>query len=633
MSENLSADVINIERDEEELLPFGAASNDEVERQIVDHVLGVKHRSETFYASRRSRWLDGFDHYTNKKRRRTRTTIPVPIASEHVDIMLADVISRQIANRPLVGVRGRNESDQLRAPAVEKLINYQLQKEDSDGQDIFDKMYTSYKQAFMYGSGPFRVVHDVDYFEIPVPGSANDVKLIEYAGPTIITYDLFDYFPDTNKVRPNDAATTVVRMFRPFEYLEERADNFPNIYRNISKIPHKRSASISNDQIDHRQHRQSVLGMSPEATMRNLIEIYEADVWWPVKRKNGTYIRKPFVFTVANGQLVRASRNNMVSQDGNVGLAILDRLPNDLFGIGLVEKIHPQIHGANTVLDMILTNLELTVDKIKVYSEDQVKRPNQLVNNFAGAAVAVKGDARTAVAWQDGGSIVTDAYIMQQFFQVSAEAGSGVKPIKQGQVSKQTATATLQASKEAGIRFNLPMMLLERTFLKFAAERMHMINQQFLDLPIAIPVLEDDVNKIQQVDAQTIAMQPDFVVEGAAREINKQMEVAQIENFLGIVSRVPELHPIIPSIIGKLARAFRWEEADKIQDLAQQAIEQALFLRQLQQQAELANANNEGGTSTGGGSTGPGNMAGLEATNEGALNQALMSSAGPSTFS
>jgi hypothetical protein len=410
----------------------------------------------------------------------------------------------------------------------------------------------------------------------------------------------------------------------------------------VHKIPHKRIADLQTDDLNARQERQQAMGMSPEASERGLIEIFEYDYWWPVRRKNGTYIARPCIFTFGNGKLIRASRNNYIAQDGNMGLACPDRVPNDLFGIGLIEKMHPNIHGANTVQDMILTNLELTVDKQKVASTDQVIDKTAAARTYAGNVTWVKGDTRTAMSWMDGGDISKDAFAMLGMFGSGAKAASGVKPVKTGDLQANvTATSDILAHQEGSARFNLSMLMYESTFIKFSASRMHKINQQFLDLPAIIPIVEQDAEGWGEIDAQTIAMDPDFIPEGSRREVNKQMEVAQIENFLSIISRVEALYPVVPLIIGKLARQFRWDEAKHIEELATAAIQnfmiQARMMQmmemEMQQQQAAQKQIGDGKKKVGGGSTGSGNMAGLESTNITDLNQSLMGIAGPSASS
>jgi hypothetical protein len=359
-------------------------------------------------------------------------------------------------------------------------------------------------------------------------------------------------------------------------------------------------------------------------------------MWWPTQRKDGTFVARPCIFTLANGKLIRASRNNYISQDGNMGLACPDRLPNDLFGVGLIEKMHPNIHGANSVLDMILTNLELTVDKQKVVSKDQVRNPTAAQRNYAGNTIFVNGDARTAVSWVDGGNISADAFAALGLFRGDSAAASGVKPIKTGSLQAGvTATSDMIAQQEGSTRFSLSLLMLENTFVKQTARRMHKINQQFLDVPMLVPIVEGDAEDWPAVDAQTIAIDPDFVPEGSRREINKQMEVAQIENFLSIISSVPALYPVVPMIIGKLARQFRWDEAKEIEQLATMAIQNFMIMSQMT--AASAGGGQGGSPSSGGGrlsqTSSHGNMAGIESTNQQDLNQSLLGGAGVSAFS
>jgi hypothetical protein len=632
---------------EEETRPIGKKISDAEEQMIIKHVMGIKSESEQYYAGRRSKWLDYFHHYINKKRHRTRTTIPVPLASETVDVTLSEMVTRQFASKPFCSVRARKDEDQGKALAVEMLLQYQFEE-----MGIFDVFYQIAKSTLIYGSAPFKICYDEDIIEVPIPGTPFEHRTLRFSGPRIFVYDIFDYFPDASKVRVDDAAPQVWRSYRPYEYLEERKDNYPTIYRNINKIPHKRQANLQTDDLDARTERQSSLGMSPESTARGLIEILECDCWWPFQKSDGVWVQAPHVFTIANGKLIRAERNNYIAQDANGGLAIIDRIPNDLYGLGLIEKMHPQIHGANTALDMMLTNLELTVDKKIVVDTTRVKKEHEL-SNGAGGVIHSKGPVGDAVKWFDGGSIVPDIAQTMAMFLSFGESASNVKPPQKGVSAEHTATAATLSARQSGVSFNLFMMMLENTFVKEAASRMHKINQQFLDLPMVFPILGGDQTiAYQQIDKETIAISPDFVPEGSMRELNKEINIAQIEKFLMIVSKIEALFPIIPKMIGKLAHEFRWQDADQIQQLSEQAIEQALFIKRLQEQAQLeaqqaqTEAVGQQPTSGGGQSgerRGTGvamnqiadhdNSSGVNATNQADLLRSIQSEFGASAFS
>lgn len=605
---------------EEELRPIGQRIGWDEEQKIVNAVMGVKTRSEQNYAGLRTRWLDYFDHYINKPRSRTRSTIPVPLGMEHVDTTLADMMGKQFASRPFCSIIGRTLSDKQKAPLVEALLQYQY-----DEMDIFSLYYVVAKSALIFGVCPCRVVFDQDWIEVPVPQTGGEYKMMKYHGPKVYAFDPFDYFPDPSKIHPNDPAPSCFRLYRPYEFLEERADNYPNVYDNVHKIPHKRQANMSPDELDARRDRQSSLGMSSEGTGRGLIEIYECDVWWPEYRKDGTYIRRPYLATVANGKLIRFSRNNYISQDGNVLLAAIDRLPNQLMGMGLIAKEHANIHGANTVLDMILTNLEAAVRRKKIINTDMISKDYEVMGG-QNQVVHSKGNVREAMMWEDVLMVAPDAYNVLGLFTTGSESAGGVKPIIQGDIMPgETATATLEAMKQGGSRLNLYMLMMDNTFVKWATSRMHKINQQFLELPMLVPILEKDASQWPVVDMKTLAINPNFVPEAATRELNRQVNIAQIEKFLMIVSKIEALYPIIPSVIGKLAREFRWQEAPQIEQLSQQAINQYLMMSQM--------ASGEGGGGVPMNQIADhGNSSGVNATNTGDMQSSMQGEFGVSSL-
>ena len=602
---------------EEELRPLSDRITEDEERSIVSTILGVKERSETHYASRRNQWLDYFYHYINKKRTNTRSTIPVPLAPEHVDTAHASIMTRQFATRPFCSVRPRGLADRDAAPIIEDLLQYQY-----DQMGIFDIFYVMSKAALIFGFSPARICYERDYDIVPQQGG--DTRVINYSGPMVYPFDPFDYFPDPSKIAVNDPAPAVVRMYRPYEFLEERADNFPNVFNDVHKIPSKREANIHSDHLNARQARQSELGMAYEDTGRGLIEMYEADIWWPEKKVNGEYIRRPYIFTIANGKLIRATRNHYVSQHGNMILGTIDSYLNELGGRGIIEKEHPNIHGANTVLDMILTNLEGAVRRKKIVNRNSVKNEHELLNGYGGV-IHADGPPREAMAWEDVMMVAPDAYNVLGLFTTQSQGAGGSKPVMQGDVGQSTlATEIIEAKSQAGERFTLYQLVLEATIIKPMTEFMHKINQQFLDLPFVVPILESNISKWPVVDMQTIAANPNFIPEGSSREMNRQVNIAQIEKFLMIVSKIPGMEAIIPVFIKKLAQEFRWQEADEIGRLAEQSL-------------QMFGLSSQQGAGAGGVPMNQiadhGNSGGVNATSGKELNDSMQGEFGPSSIS
>jgi len=539
------------------------------EQRIVSHVMGVKSRSETYHQGRRNRWMDYFGHYSNKKRSRTKSTIPAPLSSEAVDVTLAEMMTRQFTAKPYCAIRGRFAEDEPMAQVLEDLLQYQF-----DMMDFFEIYYTIAKNCLIYGNAPYRVIYDRKMIEVP-GREGEPEQIIEYEGPRIIAYDPFDYFPAPEKLRPNDYGPSVTLSYKSFEHLTEKADL--GVYQNVHKIQPKRIAGHNVD-FDARDERRAAMGMSPESTEKGLIEVFECDTWWPAGQdRHGNMIKKPFVMTVANGQLIRAERNTYIDQEPGMGLARIDFTGNDMLGVGLVEKLHPHQHGANTDLDIILNNLELCVDKMMIVNDKSIRDDSELYNK-AGGVIHSKGPISEALRWFDGTDITPSAYVILNMFQSFAESDTGVKPVKKGVISSETATATMGALSQANTRFQLFMMMMDHTVVRYAAKRMHRINQQFLETPSLFRVVGDDVQKWNQVDRSTLAINPDFIPEGATRVANSEMRISQIEKMILLVSKVPGGIMLIPKLIAKLAREFNWQDAEEMEQIMTMGAMQALEL-------------------------------------------------------
>lgn len=543
--------------------------------RIVSHVMGVKARSEQYHQGRRVRWLDFFGHYSNKRRTRTKSSIPAPLSSEAVDVTLAEMMTRQFTAKPYCAIRGRFAEDEPMAQVLEDLLQYQF-----DNMDFFEIYYALAKNALIYGSAPYRVIYDRKMISVPSLRGDEPDEIIEYEGPVIIPYDPFDYYPAPEKLRPNDYSPSVTVSYKSYEHLVQKADM--GVYENVHLIRPKRMAPHSTD-FDARDERRAAMGMAPESAEYGLIEVMECDTWWPVGRdEHGNIIKRPFIMTVANGQLIRAERNTYIDQEPGMGLVRIDFTGADMLGVGLVEKLHPHQHGANSVLDMILNNLSLLVDKMMVVNKKSITDESELYNR-SGGVIHTTGPVSEALRWFDGSDITPSAFVLLNMFQSFAESDTGVKPIKKGIISNETATATMGALSQANTRFQLFMMMMDHTLVRYAAKRMHRINQQFLETPSLFRVVGDDIRKWRQVDRATLAINPDFIPEGATRVANSEIRISQIEKMILMVSKVPGGIMLIPKLIAKLAREFNWQDAEEMEQIMTMGAQQAMAAMAMEQ--------------------------------------------------
>lgn len=545
--------------------------------------------SDSVFAIREkhNKFADYLEHYMNLpqiKRPRGMANITIPMAPQHVDTINADLIEKQYASDGVnIDVLGREGVDKFQAQPVRDLIRAQLHQ--ANGRDILRDLNF---MSLVYGTAPYKVIYDEEYEYMPVRRQIENpflpeysdsyvdrVLTLKYKGPKVIPIDIFDFYPHKAMVDiDKDLLPICHRIHRPMSYFKSRKDPVTGdpIYKNLQFIQVDKfgnASTASDDDMHQRSRRQQMSIMVGSGAVHTGIECIEWEGWYKWEGEEQWCIA-----TVGpNGVLMRFEP--LPYYERMYGAQRLFRIPNEFWGIGIIEKNHMIIHAHNAI-----TNI--TIDAFY-----QGVNPQTLVANNAidDAEMVARAGQLTHVNSADGEKPLTnyvyrmepqfvsqDAYILQDRLEKYGEDLSTVTDIKKGSVpsSRQTATAIQTSFSQASIRFKDLLYMIEGTGLLVICRKMHKINLQFFDAPEVINVVgQNGMFWPRKITPEQIAANVDFVSLASSRELDRAMNIQQLSNLLNISMGNQMLMPVITPLFMKLAEEMKIPNLDELQQTMQ----------------------------------------------------------------
>ena len=155
-------------------------------------------------------------------------------------------------------------------------------------------------------------------------------------------------------------------------------------------------------------------------------------------------------------------------------------LPNEFYGMSAVELVADIQEEINTHRNQRIDNISLVMNKMwkvkrgaDIDESELVSRPHGIIH------VDDMGDIEEFRMTDVTGS----SYAEEQMSKTDMENTLGVPAVVRGADSsrRETATEIVTKTSNAGIRFDVKIMLFESTFFKRIARLMDLNNQQFVD--------------------------------------------------------------------------------------------------------------------------------------------------------
>lgn len=596
------------------------------------YVMQTKARSEYYYSAYKSKQLDFLDHYLNRPRKRKfadQSNIPVSMAQENVDAHHHAIMNRfATVKRPCrVSAPIINPSEQSKRAA--RLVDAKLAI-DNQVMNWWERYDAIIKTALIMDGCPVMHAFKEIVMSREMPG-LEDVEGIEgleddipvFQGYEIFPIDPIDYYASPEKAHINDPYPGIIRYFLQFEDLVEAQERGSG-YFDLDKIEDKRR-SVPDYAFEERSIRQSSLGFTEDsANVREGIEVLVMDCRFPIdpkdkEQKEPVYV--PCRITVANGTLIGLQMNPNRSQSNMMTMAVIDRVPGQLYGQGIIAKIHPQIHAANAVQDLILENISSTVHRMKAVIEEAMVDPSELYSRPDGIMRFKRNISKISDAFMDipATPLGPEVFQLLRGFIEGGEKSAFATASFKGQSTPgvETAQESRDLSGFSSMHNDYFMHMLEETFVEPSHKLGYDINLDYVDFPTIFTIggeLSLEWEKLTTPNQLNFLLQ--FNGNASSEQRDKTTMIQQAMQFLEISKGHPMYESLLPLLSAKIVEGFDWPELEEVKkrlDIGWQqfSMEKKMAMMQGQMGGGQPNPNQPGAgmkTPMGGGSNQPGTV-------------------------
>ena len=523
--------------------------------EIKDQILKDYKSAKSFKSEYENGWLEAYRQYLSASEPRyfpdgqtKRSSVFVPYAFSNVEGVVARIADIIIPSNDWFDVTGFDGKDRKEAEKMYKLLQYGFDK-----SFIIDKIHDFLKLWAIFGFA----VAKVDW-------SRNKKKVVKFNKQVIEGIQTDLVIPESQEVEDNFPGFEVISPFNIF--IDPAATCIDNaryvIHETEIKVSELRANSEGEDPIFLPEGVASVLDDLGEYRDSDLVRILE--YWTDVK---------VCVMTCSDGEEAQSNIDEMHSYRGSsqseykgtkhVGQHILreeenpflhgrkpfvgdsyTRLPNQVYGIGVVEPNQRLQETLNTMVNMIIDNWNQGINRRYVYSRDADIDLNDLNNfNVPGGLVGVYGDATKAVNPLPSFVPAPGDYGILDLIKSMIALSSGMDDFYargQGSArSNRTAAGIQQVIDQMGFRFKDLIKNLEQRVLKQIIDMNVVLWQQFIADNEPIEVRITGQEPMVKVDPVEIYKQFDFVPVAAQNLMNKSVKLQNIAQFTQMFGQSP----------------------------------------------------------------------------------------------
>lgn len=496
-----------------------------------------------------------------------RSKVVRPILYESVEAIHTNLLNNMFpADERFFTVLGKNESDHKNANLIEEFLRAKV-----DEMGFYQKYAQYLKQAIIIGSTIACVpwykktrkttkTLPIDMFGITVGSKRERVEDILYQGPDFEVLDMFDVLID-----PDVPVFEEAKVIRKLERSEHYLKSMP-VYSNLDNLG--RSTSMSDN--SNKNAKRESFGLSTQQTENSdcpdTVLLYEA---WGDFEIDGTFYEN-YVCTIANEErVIRFEPNPYESGKKPFVFSQFITVPNEIYGIGAIEKSLGLQHAVNTLTNQKLDVINISINNPFTYLvNDDVFDPSNIVTR-PGALIPVKDHNTLKPIYYPQDYTVAFKEISDLKTEIQ-EATGALKFFTGGQGSHSSRTATEVSALVSGgtQKFSYFMAHLEKTSLIPFLEMSFLNTQQFLSDTETLRISHQDgslefLDVLPEVIRHT---QCCFKINGIRGGLIKEQEVRTIKAFVDMIAEDDELRQRINLIelVKKIYRRLGFQDEANI---------------------------------------------------------------------
>jgi hypothetical protein len=469
-----------------------------------------------------------------------RSQIARPVLYEAVEAIHSFLINVLLpGDEKFFSVVGKTEADHEKAQIIEAFLRQKLQE-----TGFYEKYSLFLKQAIVIGNSvaavPWRQktrksreTRPITLFGVTVGREKIETESIVYEGPDFEVLDMFDFLIDPDE--PDfENAKIIRRVERSLAELKRSG-----VYQNLDDLHPQVSAEDS-----HKTSKRQAFGISSgilgqSATRKQNVTLYEA---WGDFFIGEKYFEN-YVCVVANGnRLIRFEPNPYDCGMKPFVFTTFVPVPNEVYGIGAIEKSLGLQHAINTLTNQKLDVINISINNPFTYLiNDDVFDPDTVVTR-PGALIPVKShDTLRPIQYLNN---FTVAFNEIADLKEEINQATGAFKFLTGDMSSdagRTATEVTALVSGGHQKFSSFTKHLENTSLEPALQLVFEHAKQFLNKPETLRLVREDCSTAFQQILPGLLQAADcqFKIVGSEATLLKAQELAALLEFIRLVQSDP----------------------------------------------------------------------------------------------
>jgi len=538
------------------------------EVEITNKLLSWLNSWDSARRSRESMWLQIYKRYfsvAEKFKTPSRSSITQPMAFKIIEAALPKLANSIYAQDnkffDVKAIDPDNIDDLARAEAIRRLLELQLDK-----ARFFPKFLDFTKQMLLYGTSFMKVYWEVKHDWVWERTSRREMQTIEgfeigekiiwdeekkYTAtkrqPGLEVLDILDVYLDPDATDEQGGRGVFLRSWISRDELKEMAQGRFPVYGNVNKLDEEVGSAEA--YADSRAERLAPRGLNTSATNRkDEIELLE---FWGSLDIDGDGIKEECQIVIADRQtIVRAIANPFHHQKRPIVRGVMFPVPNELYGLGMIEPVIGQIDELDTLKRQRLDNINQSLNAMwqvdptaDVELDTLISAPNQIILSSPLDAVK-KLDTPDVTS-----NAFNEAAILQQDIESATTPASVQGTPDSGRLGR-TARGAQLIIGQALEKFGMSTKLLEEMTLEPMLEMMYALDLQFIDDEDVLrsPLLYREIADLG-LAPEDIRANISFQMAGISDLVGSEGKINQIISFMSVFGKV-----LAPETIGALAK-------------------------------------------------------------------------------
>ncbi len=495
-----------------------------------------------------------------------RSRVARPVLYEAVEGIHSNILNAMFpSSERFFSVLGKREEDHQHAKVIEEFLRNKL-----EATSFFEKYALFLKQAIITGNSvaavPWRqstrkrrVTQPVTLLGVPIGSRKEIVEELAFNGPDFEVIDMFDFLIDPNE--PDFAKANIIRkVSRSLPELKAM-----RIYSNLENL----QAINLTEENPNKSSKRNAFGIDEpipgQSAQNEKITLLEA---WGNFRVGDKFYEN-YVCVVANDErIIRFEPNPYDHGMKPFVFTTFIPVPNEVYGIGAIEKSLGLQHAINTLTNQKLDIINLSINSPFTYLiNDDVFDPDTVVTR-PGALIPVKShDTLRPIEYLNNFTVAfTEIAELKAEIQEATGAFKYFTGADSKNDVKRTATEVSALVSGGTQKFSYFIAHLENSSLEPLLEMVFENAKQFMQNPEVIQVARGNgcVNFVEILPEVLQQSRCTFKVDGSRGGLQKEVELNALMAFAELANNDPELRQQVNilEVYRKIYRRLGFQDED-----------------------------------------------------------------------